>query len=83
MEFRNTANGMEVYLKEKAQYYKIGGEAMSREAAAHYYAIRGEDVWLVESVDSVQEAYEDPNRQMEAQIEVEFGCQALAAESQR
>lgn len=83
LEFRNTADGMEVYLKEKAQYYMIGGEAMSREAAAHYHAIRGEDVWLVEPVGSVKATYENPSRQMEAQIEAGFGCQALAAECQR
>ena len=80
MEFRNTANGMEVDVEEKAQYYMIGGKARSREAAAHNHTIRGEDVWLVEPVDSVKEAYEDPTRQMEAQIELEFSCQALGAE---
>ena len=52
LEFRNTVNGMEVLQKEKTQYCMIRGEATSREAAAHYHALQGEDVWLFEPAES-------------------------------
>ena len=74
LEFRNTANGLEVYQKEKAQYSKIHGEATSREAAAHYHALRGEDVWLFKPVESFQDEWKDPGRHSEAEIEASFGC---------
>lgn len=74
LEFRNTANGMEVYQKEKAPYAIIHGEATSREAAAHYHALRGEDVWLFEPVESFQDEWKDPSRQSEADMEASFGC---------
>ena len=74
MEFRYTANGMEVSQKEKAQYCIIGGEATSREAAAHYHAIRGEDVWLFEPINSIKEEYNDPSRKREVEVEADFRC---------
>lgn len=73
LEFQDTADGMEVSLKEKAQYCMIGGVAMSREAAAYYYAIRGEDVWLYKPMEPVKEACEeDPSRLRESEIEASF-----------
>lgn len=81
MEFIETADGLEVSLKEKAQYSMIGGEATSREAAVLYHAIRGEDVWLAEPVDAIKKAYVNPSRRMEAEIEANFHSQVLAAES--
>lgn len=72
MEFKNTASGLEVSLKEKPQYSFIGGEATSREAAAHYHAIRGKDVWLFEPGDPEIEVYEDPSRLREAEVEASF-----------
>lgn len=74
MEFQRTAEGLEVSQKEKAQYYMIDGKAMSREAAAHYHAIQGEDVWLFEPSTSIEEAPNDPSRQREAAIEASFRC---------
>ena len=74
LDFQDTADGIEVSLKEKAQYYIIGGEATSREAAAHYHAIRGEDLWLFEPMNSVKEAYNDLSRQREAEVEPSFRC---------
>ena len=74
MEFRGTANGMEVSQKEKAEYHMLGGEATSREAAVHYRTIRGEDVWLFEPMDSLEEANNDPCRQREAELEGSFRC---------
>ena len=72
LEFQNTADGMEVSVKEKAQYCMIGGEATSREAAACYYAIRREDVWLYNPMESVKEAYNDSSRLRESEIEASF-----------
>ena len=74
MEFRNTADGMEVSQEEKAQYCIVSGEATSREATAHYHAVRGEDVWLFEPMNSVMEAFNDRSRQREAEIEAYFRC---------
>lgn len=74
LEFRNTAHGLEVLQKEKAQYCMIRGEAMSREAAAHYHALRGEDVWLFEPAELFQDEYNDPSRHSEAEIEASFRC---------
>ena len=74
LEFRNTATGLEVLQKEKAQYCMIRDEAMSREAAAHYHALQGEDVWLFEPMESFQEECNDPGRQSEVEIEASFGC---------
>ena len=74
LEFLDGADGLEVSTKEKAQYYMIGGEATSREAAAHYHAIRGEDVWLFEPTNSFIEAGNDPSRQREAEVEASFEC---------
>ena len=74
MEFRGTANGMEVVQKEKAEYHMLGGEATSREAAVHYSAIRGEDSWLFEAMDSLEDACNDPSRQREAELEGSFRC---------
>lgn len=74
LDFRYTAIGMEVSQNEKAQYCIISGEAMSREAAAHYHAIRGEDVWLLEPINSIKEAYDDPSRKREVEIEADFRC---------
>lgn len=74
MEFQDTADGMEVSQKEKAQYCMIGGEATSRETAVHFHAIRGEDVWLFDPVNSFKEASNDPSRQREAEVEVSFLC---------
>lgn len=72
MEFRYTADGMEVSQKEKAQYCIINGEATSREATAHYHAIRGGDVWLFEPMSSVMKAFNDPSRKRDAEIEANF-----------
>ena len=72
MEFRDTGNGMEVSMKEKSQYYMVDGEATSREAAAHYHVIRGEDVWLFEPEKSSKELYDDLSRQREAEVEASF-----------
>ena len=74
LEFLDGDDGLEVSTKEKAQYYTIGGEATSREAAVHYHAIRGEDVWLFEPTNSFIEAYNDPGRQREAEVEASFDC---------
>ena len=74
MEFRYTTNGMEVSQKEKAEYCMIGCEATSREAAAQYYAIRGEDVWLFEPINSIKEAYNDLSRKREVEVEADFRC---------
>ena len=74
LEFRNTASGMEVYQKEKAQYAIIHGEATSREAAAHYHVLRGDDVWLFEPGESFQDEWKDPGRNSEAEMEASFGC---------
>ena len=74
MEFRGTAKGMEVSQKEKAQYHMVGGEATSREAAVHYSAIREEDVWLFQPMNSLEEACNDPSRQREAELETSFRC---------
>ena len=74
MEFIDTPDGLTVFLEERAQYYMIGGVAMSREAAAQYHAIRGDDVWLSEPVDSVKESYCDSSRKREAEIEASFRC---------
>ena len=82
MEFVESIDGLEASLTEKAQYFMIGGKAMSREAAAHYHGIRGDDVWLTEPVDSVKEAYEDRSRQREAEVEASFRSQAQALASQ-
>lgn len=62
LEFQNAANGLEVAQKEKAQYSMIRGESTSREAAAHYHALRGEDVWLFEPAEPSQDEYNDPSR---------------------
>ena len=74
LEFLDGDDGLEVYTKEKDQYYMIGGEATSREAAAHYHAIRGEDVWLFEPTNSFIESNNDPSRRREAEIEASFDC---------
>ena len=74
MEFRGTANGMEVSQKEKAEYHMLGGEATSREATVHYSAIRGEDVWLFQPMETLEEACNDPSRQKEAELEASFRC---------
>ena len=74
LEFLEGENGLEVSIEEKAQYYMIGGEATSREAAAHYHGIRGEDVWLFEPTNSFIEADNDPGRQREAEVEASFDC---------
>ena len=74
MEFWGAADGMEISLEEKAQYYIIGGEATSREAAAHYHAIRGKDVWLFDPLHTFKEVYNDPSRQRELEIETSFRC---------
>ena len=74
LEFHTGDDGLEVSIEEKAQYYMIGGEATSRGAAAHYHAIRGEDAWLFEPTNSFSEAYNDPGRQREAEVEASFYC---------
>ena len=74
LEFCEGHDGLEVSLKEKPQYHMIGGEATSRETAAHYHATRGEDVWLFEPTDSFMAANNDPGRQREAEVEASFGC---------
>ena len=74
LEFLDGDDGLEVSTKEKPQYYMIGGEATSREAAAHYHAIRGEDVWLFEPTNSFIEANDDFGRQREAEVEASFNC---------
>ena len=74
LEFLNGDDGLEVSTKEKPQYYMIGGEATSREAAAHYHAIRGKDAWLFEPKNSFLEANNDPGRQREAEVEASFNC---------
>ena len=73
LEFLDGVDGLEVSTKEKPQYYMIGGEATSREGAAFYRAIRGEDVWLFEPTNSFIEA-EEPSRQREAEVEASFDC---------
>ena len=74
MEFRGTADEMEVSQKEKAEYHMLGDEARSREAAVHYSAIRGEDDWLFQPMDSLEEACDDLSRQREAELEASFQC---------
>ena len=74
LEFRNTVSGIEVLQKEKAQYGMIRGEATSREAAAHYHALRGEDVWLFEPAESLQDGLNDPSCYSEAETEASFRC---------
>ncbi|CAD6581610.1 MAG: hypothetical protein ASARMPRED_000654 [Alectoria sarmentosa] len=74
MEFRGAVDGMEVSLEEKAQYYIIRGEATSREAAAHYHAIRGKDVWLFDPLHTFKEVYNDPSRHRELELEASFRC---------
>ena len=74
MEFRGTANGTEVSQKETAEYHMLSSEATSREAAAHYSAIRGEDVWLSHPMDSLEEACNDLSYQREAELEAMFRC---------
>ena len=74
LEFHDGDDGLEVSVQEKAQYYMIGGEATSREAAAHYHAIRGEDVWLFEPSKSSVEAGNDPGRHRETEVEASFFC---------
>lgn len=74
MEFQDTAGGLEVSLKEKAQYSIIGGKATSWAAAAHFHALRGEDVWLFEPGNPEIEAYQNPSRLREAEVEASFRC---------
>ena len=74
MEFRGTANGMEVSQKEKAEYHMLGEEATSREAAVYYSAIRGDDIWLFLPMESLEEACDDESRQREAELEANFRC---------
>ena len=74
MKSRNAVDEMKTSLREEAEYYTIGGQSRSREAAAHYHAIRGEDVWLYEPQLSSKEAQSDPSRQREAEIEASFDC---------
>lgn len=75
MEFREGDDGLEVSVEEKPQYHMIRGEATSREAAAHYHGMRGEDGWLLEPMKSLMEVNNDPSRQREAEIEASFDCQ--------
>lgn len=75
MEFREGDDGLEVSVEEKPQYHMIRGEATSREAAAHYHGMRGEDGWLLESRNSSIEVNTDPSRQREIEVEASFGCQ--------
>lgn len=74
LEFLDGDDGLEVSTMEKPEYYMISGEATSREAAARYHAIRGEDVWLFEPTNSFVETNNDPGRQREAEVEASFGC---------
>ena len=74
MEFRGTANGMEVSQEEKAEYHMLGEEATSREAAVYYSAIRGDNIWLFQPMESFEEACDDPSRQREAELEASFRC---------
>lgn len=74
LEVQNTAEGRVVLANEKAQYFMVNGVAMSRGAAAHYHAIRGEDVWLFEPPDLQKEAFNEPSRQREAEVEASFDC---------
>ena len=75
MEFREGDDGLEVSVEEKPQYHMIRGEATSREAAAHYHGMRGEDGWLLEPRNSSIEVNSDPSRQREIEVEASFGCQ--------
>ena len=74
LEFLDGDDGLEVSTEEKPQYYMISGEATSREAAAHYHAIRGEDIWLFEPTNSFIKANNDLSRQREVEVETSFGC---------
>ena len=74
MEFEETANGILVSTREKGEYYMLGGEATSRQAAAHYHGIRGEDVRLFEPMESLDETQNDLSRRREAEVEASFGC---------
>ena len=75
MECRDAGNGMDVFMTAKAQYYLSNGEATSREAAAHHHAIRGENVWLFEPMESFKDVNNDQSRQREVEVEASFCCQ--------
>ena len=75
MESHDGEDGLEVSVEEKPQYYMIGGQATSREAAAHYHAIRGQDVWLSDPTNFIIETNNDPGRQRELEVEASFRCQ--------
>ena len=74
MEFRDVGNGIEVFMNAKAQYYLSNGEATSREGAAHFHAIRGQDVWFFELTKSFMEVNDDQSRQREVEVEASFCC---------
>ena len=75
LAFDDTDDGLQVSQKERAEYHMIGGEATSRGAAAHYHAIRGEDVWLFDPKISFIGVENDPGRKRETEVEASFYCQ--------
>ena len=74
LAFDDTDDGLQVSQKERAEYHMIDGEATSRGAAAHYHAIRGEDVWLFDPKISFIGVDNDPGRKRETEVEASFCC---------
>ena len=73
MELRDVAGGMVFSSQEEeAQYFMMGGQAMSRAAAAHYHVIRGKDGCLFELESSSKDEPKDPSRRREAEVEANF-----------